>query len=248
MTFKVYIPARYASSRLPGKPLLPLAGRSIIQHVYENARLSGATDVVIATDDDRISQAANEFGANVVHTHSTHLSGTDRIAEAVTSRGESDDTIIVNVQGDEPQLPAAVIRQVAGIMQSNADIDIASVCEPIDHVHEINDPNIVKVVRACDQRALYFSRAPIPHARDAEESNLAHYRRHVGIYAYRVHYLRQFVDAPAGALEQLERLEQLRALALNATIIVADAIAACGIGIDTREDYERALNHWKPNE
>ena len=247
MTFKVYIPARHASSRLPGKPLLRLAGKAILQHVYENARKSGAEEVVIATDDERIADAAINFGATVAYTHSRHLSGTDRIAEAVAARGEPDDHIIVNVQGDEPQLPASVIQQVAGIMESKPDIAIASVCEPFDHASEIDDPNIVKVVRATDQRALYFSRAPIPYVRDGRDANLANYRRHVGIYAYRVRYLKQFVGAPPGELEQLERLEQLRALALNATIIVADAIAPCGVGIDTRDDYERLLKQWEPS-
>ena len=246
MTFKVYIPARHASSRLPGKPLLLVGGKPIIQHVYDNACLSGAEEIVIATDDDRIAQAAIDFGATVARTRATHLSGTDRIAEAVAYRGEPDDTVIVNVQGDEPQLPAAVIQQVAGLIESSAAIDIGSVCEPIDDAHEIDDPNIVKVVRADDDRALYFSRAPIPHARDGRDSKLTQYRRHVGIYAYRVNYLRRFVETPAGELEQLERLEQLRAIALNATVIVADAIAACGIGIDTRDDYERVLKQWEP--
>lgn len=245
MTFKVYIPARYASSRLPGKPLLLVDGKPIVQHVYENARLSGAEDVVIATDDDRIALAATAFGAAVAHTLSTHVSGTDRVAEAVAARGEHDDTIIVNVQGDEPQLPAAVIQQVAGLLASNTAIDIASVCEPIRDAREIDDPNIVKVVRAIDQRALYFSRAPIPYTRDARARNLTHYRRHVGIYAYRVAYLRQFVGTAAGELEQIERLEQLRAIAMNATIVVADAIAACGVGVDTRDDYDRVVEHWQ---
>ena len=244
MTFKVYIPARYASSRLPGKPLLAVGGKPIIQHVYENARSSGAQEVVVATDDDRIANAARGFGATVARTHSEHQSGTDRIAEAVALRDEADNAIIVNVQGDEPELPAAVIQQVARLIESNANVDIASVCEPLVEDHEIDDPNIVKVVRAADQRALYFSRAPIPHARDGREAQSVSYRRHVGIYAYRVAYLRRFVETPSGELEKIECLEQLRALALNATIVVADAIAKCGSGIDTREDYDRLVKHW----
>ena len=244
MTFKVYIPARYASSRLPGKPLLSVGGKPMVQHVYDNALLSGAEEVVVATDDDRIAAAAEAFGAAVARTRNTHVSGTDRIAEAIVARGERDDAIIVNVQGDEPQLPAAVIRQVAAMIASNSAIDIASVCEPILDLSEIDDPNIVKVVRATDQRALYFSRAPIPHARDGREGKLPCYRRHVGIYAYRAAYLRQFVATPPGDLEQLERLEQLRAIALNAMVVVADAITECGIGIDTRDDYDRAIEAW----
>lgn len=247
MTFKVYIPARHASSRLPGKPLLLLGGKPIIQHVYDNARFSGAEEVVVATDDDSVARTAAEFGAIVVRTAGTHVSGTDRIAEAVAIRSESDDTIIVNVQGDEPQLPATVIRQVAGLIESNTGVDIATVCEPIEDASELDDPNIVKVVRADNQQAIYFSRAPIPHARGGRELKLAYYRRHVGIYAYRVKYLRQFVETAAGELELIEHLEQLRAISNNATIIVADARAACGIGIDTRDDYERALKYWEPS-
>ena len=245
MTYKVYIPARYASSRLPGKLLLLVGGKPIIQHVYENARLSGADEVVIATDDDRIERAARGFGAVVERTRNTHDSGTDRIAEAVASRNERDDTIIVNVQGDEPELPAAVMQQVAELIESNAAVDIASVCEPIRDAASIDDPNIVKVVRAVDQRALYFSRAAIPHAREGRDCEAKYYRRHVGIYAYRVAYLRRFVESQAGELEKIERLEQLRALALNASIVVADAIAGCGVGVDTREDYDRLVEQWR---
>lgn len=248
MGFKVYIPARFASSRLPGKLLLPLAGKPIIQHVYENALNSGAEDVVIATDDERIVRAAESFGAVVVRTRDTHVSGTDRIAEAAAMRGESDDLIIVNVQGDEPQLPAVVIQQVATVLEDIPMADIASVCEPLPDASAMTDPNIVKVVRAVDQRALYFSRAPIPHARDANVTAAAVYRRHVGIYAYRVGYLSKFVTTPAGELEQLERLEQLRALASNAIIMVPDAVADCGVGVDTESDYDRLAERWDTSE
>ncbi len=244
MSFKVYIPARYASSRLPGKLLLSIGGKPLVQHVYENAVSSGADEVVIATDDERIFEAARKFGAVVVRTRDSHLSGTDRIAEAVAGRGESDDTIVVNVQGDEPRLPGSVIRQVARLLESNPVADITTVCEPVGSEPAVNDPNVVKVVRTADDRALYFSRAPIPHARDAHAVNLDYYRRHVGIYAYRAAYLRRFVDAPPAALEQVERLEQLRALAGGAVIIVADAAAHCGIGVDTPADFEHLRERW----
>ncbi len=245
MSFKVYIPARYASSRLPGKPLLSLAGKPLVQHVYENATSSGADEVVIATDDKRISEVARRFGATVAWTRGSHLSGTDRIAEAVGERGESDDTIIVNVQGDEPQLPASVIHQVAALLESNTAADIISVCEPITDEVAINDPNIVKVVRAPDDRALYFSRAPIPYVvGEVRGAALKYYRRHIGIYAYRAGYLRRFVDSPPAPLERIERLEQLRALAGNAVIIVADAVSPCGIGVDTRADFEYLRERW----
>jgi 3-deoxy-manno-octulosonate cytidylyltransferase (CMP-KDO synthetase) len=239
VTFKVYIPVRYASTRLPGKPLLSLRGKTIMQHVFDNAVASGADEVIIATDDERIAGTAEAFGAIVVRTRAEHLSGTDRIAEAIAVRGEHDDAIIVNVQGDEPQLPASVIRQVAELIARDPSADIASVCEPIVAAASFDDPNIVKVVRGAGDRALYFSRAPIPRAREDTAAALAHCRRHVGIYAYRCAYLRRFVDTAPSALEQIESLEQLRALAHNAKIIVADAVAHCGVGVDTPADYER---------
>jgi 3-deoxy-manno-octulosonate cytidylyltransferase (CMP-KDO synthetase) len=244
MPFKVYIPARYASTRLPGKALLMVRGKPIIEHVFDNACASGAEAVVIATDDSRIAETAIRFGAIVANTRSTHESGTDRIAEAVANRGEAEDTIIVNVQGDEPLLPGSVIRQVGAILESNANADIASVCEPISSERDVNDPNIVKVVRTAEQRALYFSRAAIPFLRDSRSTTFSEYRRHVGIYAYRASYLKQFVATPVAELERLEKLEQLRALANGAVIIVADAVANCGVGVDTQADYDRLLERW----
>ncbi len=243
MTFKVYIPARYASSRLPGKPLLEVGGKPILRHVYDNACASGAAEVVIATDDERIANAAVAFGAAVAMTSSAHPSGTDRIAEAVAARGEADSTVIVNVQGDEPLLPAAVIGQVAALINAGDAIDIATICEAIDDPAAVTNPNIVKVVRGAGERALYFSRAPIPYTRDGA-INVANYRRHVGIYAYRAGYLRRFVALPASALEQTERLEQLRALAHNAVVVAGDAIADCGIGVDTPVDFEQLRARW----
>tara|TARA_R110002096_G_scaffold47032_4_gene125838 strand:- start:10644 stop:11381 length:738 start_codon:yes stop_codon:yes gene_type:complete len=243
MTFKVYIPARYASTRLPGKLLLEVGGKSILRHVYDNACASGAAEVVIATDDDRIAAAAAAFGGAVALTSSAHPSGTDRIAEAVAARGEADSTIIVNVQGDEPLLPAAVIGQVAALIDADDAIDVATICEPVDDPAAVIDPNIVKVVRAVGDRALYFSRAPIPFTRDGD-IDVVHYRRHVGIYAYRAGYLRRFVALPPSALEQTERLEQLRALAHNAVVVAGDAVADCGIGVDTPADFERLRARW----
>lgn len=243
MAFKVYIPARYASSRLPGKPLLEVGGKSILQHVYDNACASGAAEVVIATDDERIANAAAAFGGNVAMTSPVHPSGTDRIAEAVAARGEPDDTVIVNVQGDEPLLPAAVIGQVAALLEAGNEIDIATICEPVADSAAVTNPNIVKVVRGAGERALYFSRAPIPFTRDGA-LNLASYRRHVGIYAYRAGYLRRFVALPASELEQTECLEQLRALAHNAVVVAGDAVADCGIGVDTPADFEQLRRRW----
>ena len=243
MSFKVYIPARYAATRLPGKPLLEIHGKPLIQHVYERALASGAAEVVIATDDERIAAVARGFGATACMTSADLASGSDRIAAAARARGEPEGQVIVNVQGDEPRMPAAVIGQVAALAADRA-CDIATVCEPLEAA-QLFDPNVVKVVRDNAQRALYFSRAPIPWSRDEfaggqhTTAHLALYRRHVGIYAYRVGFLARFVAAPQGELERIESLEQLRALGFGARIIAADALEACGVGVDTPADLER---------
>jgi 3-deoxy-manno-octulosonate cytidylyltransferase (CMP-KDO synthetase) len=242
LTFKVYIPARYGATRLPGKPLLDIGGKPLLQHVWERACASGAAEVVIATDDGRIAEAAAAFGAITCMTAPELPSGTDRIAAAARARGEAPERIIVNLQGDEPSMPPAVIRQVAALAASG-ECDLASVCEPLAAA-QLFDPNVVKVVRDDRARALYFSRAPIPWSRDEYgdgarvPATLAIYRRHVGLYAYRVGFLARFVAAPPGTLEQIERLEQLRALAFGAIVRVADAVAPCGTGIDTPADLE----------
>jgi 3-deoxy-manno-octulosonate cytidylyltransferase (CMP-KDO synthetase) len=239
--FKVYIPARYASTRLPGKPLIVVHAKPLIQHVYERACASGASAVVIATDDERIADTARGFNAEVCMTSSAHLSGTDRIAEAVRTRGEAKDTIIVNLQGDEPNMPASVIRQVAALVK-NRKTDMGTVCEPFEREADWRDANQVKVVRGENDRALYFSRAPIPYSRDAADSGWApdlQFRRHVGIYSYTVGYLLQLIELPPHSLELREKLEQLRALAHGATIAAPDAVAHCGVGIDTPADLER---------
>ncbi len=243
MSFKVYIPARYAAMRLPGKPLLEIHGKPLIQHVYERAMASGAAEVVIATDDERIARVARAFGASVCMTSPDLPSGSDRIAAAARARGEAEDEVIVNVQGDEPRMPAAVIRQVA-TLALDSTWDIATVCEPLAD-EQLFDTNVVKVVRDDNQRALYFSRATIPWSRDEfakgerHTAQLALYRRHVGIYAYRVGFLARFVATPPGELERLESLEQLRALGFGARVVVADALVPCGIGVDTPADLER---------
>jgi len=242
VSFKVYIPARYASTRLPGKPLLMVAGKVLLQHVYERACASGAVEVVIATDDARIATCARAFGAQVCMTATTHQSGTDRIAEAVVQRGERPDTVIVNLQGDEPGMSSLVVRQAASLIVERADTDIGTVCEPLTTEADWRDSNQVKVVRDVHDRALYFSRAPLPYPRDPGPAGWRggrDYRRHVGLYAYRVEYLAHFVALPPHPLELAECLEQLRALADGARIVVPDAAAPCGVGIDTAADLAR---------
>ena len=240
MAFRVVIPARFDSSRLPGKALLPLAGKPMLQWVHERARACGAAEVIIATDDDRIATAAKAFGAEVAMTARTHVSGTDRIAEVAVSRGWADTDIVVNVQGDEPLIPPAVIDQVAQLLGVNTRADIATLAVKIDALPDLTDPNIVKV--ACDAtgRALYFSRAPIPFNRDAPATLLGAHLRHVGIYAYRVAALRKLANLPPGRLEVIEKLEQLRALEHGMEIRVALAVERPLSDVNTAADLERA--------
>lgn len=245
MSFHVIIPARYASSRLPGKPLRDIAGKPMIQHVYERACESEADSVTIATDDPRIQTAAEAFGARVCMTSERHQSGTDRLQEVVAQLKLPDEAIVVNVQGDEPLIPATVINQVAANLAADEKASVATLCEPIESVEDFCNPNVVKVVMDGDGRALYFSRAPIPYPRDAfagegkalPEGLLA--RRHIGIYAYRVGLLHRFVSWPQAPLERFESLEQLRVMWQGEIIHVAGVCAAVPGGVDTEADLER---------
>ena len=240
MPFRVVIPARYDSSRLPGKVLLPLAGKPMLQWVHERARDSKAAEVIIATDDERIAEAARGFTADVAMTGRTHVSGTDRIAEVAATRGWRDDDIVVNVQGDEPLIPPAVIDQVAALLHAHARADIATLAARIDQVADLNDPNNVKVACDASGRALYFSRAPIPWNRDAVNTLTPASLRHIGIYAYRVAALRRLASLPASRLEQIEKLEQLRALENGMEIRVALACERPLADVNTAADLERA--------
>jgi len=249
MSFKVVIPARYASTRLPAKPLADLGGRPMIQWVIDAAASSAADEVLVATDDARIAAVcvhARAPGRSLaVMTRADHASGTDRIAEVAALRGWDERTIVVNVQGDEPQLPGVLIDQVAGLLQQHADAHIATLCSPITSVEELLDPNVVKVVTASDAAALYFSRAPIPWHRDGAAQGLASQtstrgaRRHLGIYAYRVEALRRLTALPPGELESIEKLEQLRALQAGMRIVVGLAATAPPAGVDTDKDLSR---------
>ncbi|APZ42658.1 3-deoxy-manno-octulosonate cytidylyltransferase [Acidihalobacter ferrooxydans] len=239
MSFRVVIPARYASTRLPGKPLQPLAGRPMIAHVFERACAAGADEVLVATDDPRIAEACATFGASVAMTSATHRSGSERLAEVVTQRGWPDDAVVVNLQGDEPLTPPAVIRQVAEDLLAFPEASVSTLCAPLHSAAQLNDPHTVKVVRDAAGYALYFSRAPIPWERDAlgaetRESPIGW--RHIGLYAYRAGYLRRYVELPPCALEELEKLEQLRVLWHGARIHVAEAVEVPGHGVDTPDD------------
>lgn len=247
MGFIVVIPARYASSRLPGKPLLDIAGKPMIQHVWERACESQADAVYIATDHADIAEAAKAFGAKVCMTKSSHESGTDRLQEVASQLGLDDRQVIVNVQGDEPLIPPAVINQVAALMQAQ-DTQMATLYEHIEHAEQVFDANVVKLVEDNNGNALYFSRAPIPWYRDGftQSQQLPqgiHYKRHIGIYAYRTALLNQFVTWSISALEAIEKLEQLRVLSQGITIKVQQACQTIPAGVDTQHDLEsvRAL-------
>jgi len=240
--FIVVIPARYASTRLPGKPLRDIGGKSMIQRVYEQAKKSRASQVLIATDDQRIVNVVNDFGGDWCITRVDHNSGTDRLQEVAHQQGWNDDTIVVNVQGDEPLIPPAVINQVAENLAIHRNASIATLCERITELSVFMDSNAVKAVFDDNGYALYFSRAAIPWPRDAFKNNrdilpTGHPAfRHIGIYAYRAGFLHQFVSWQPALLEQTESLEQLRALAHGVRIHVSEALEAVPGGVDTEED------------
>ena len=231
--FHIVIPARYGSTRLPGKALLPILDKPMLAWVWERAMAVGAERVIIATDDIRIADAMTARGADVVMTREDHVSGTDRLAEVAGQLGWSDEEIIVNLQGDEPPMPAANIERVAALLQANPTADMATLMEPLDR-EDANEASVVKVVASEGGRALYFSRAPIPAHRQGGQAAPMH--RHVGLYAYRAGFLKQFVRWPPAAMEQSESLEQLRALANDALIQIELAPEATPPGIDTEAD------------
>ncbi|MEX0731135.1 MAG: 3-deoxy-manno-octulosonate cytidylyltransferase [Aquisalimonadaceae bacterium] len=249
--FMVVIPARFGASRFPGKPLAELAGEPMIRHVWRRAGESGAARVVVATDDARIHAVCEGFGAEVIMTRRDHRSGTDRLAEVVQTLAVADDTVVVNLQGDEPLMPPAFIRRVAEELHVHSDADISTLVTPITRVDQLHDPNVVKVVRDGVGRAMYFSRAPIPWNRDAAgrpSGDLQGYWRHLGIYAYRAHFLRTYPELDSPLIEQWESLEQLRALWHGATIITADVSGDAGPGVDSPDDLAAAAKVLRESE
>jgi 3-deoxy-manno-octulosonate cytidylyltransferase (CMP-KDO synthetase) len=247
MSFIVIIPARFASTRLPGKPLLDIAGKPMIQRVWERAGASAASRVVVATDDARVAAAVEAFGGEVCLTRSSHESGTDRLQEVAVALALDDEQIVVNVQGDEPLIPPAVINQVATNLAGSQRAGIATLAKRIRTRADVFNPNVVKVVVDSSMHALYFSRAPIPWDREAwnreapaDPAPLAgEWARHIGIYAYRVEFLHRFVGWPPGRLEQLEKLEQLRAMEQGVAIHVDESCEEIPAGVDTAEDLQR---------
>jgi 3-deoxy-manno-octulosonate cytidylyltransferase (CMP-KDO synthetase) len=241
--FHVIIPARFSASRLPGKPLLAIGDRPLIQWVWQRAVASDAKSVVIATDDERVRETACGFGADCLMTSPRHASGTDRIAEVVRARRFAADEIVVNLQGDEPMMPAGAINEVAAALRARPQVDIATAVAPIRSLAEFLDPNCVKALRALDGQGLYFSRAPVPWPRDhvagGQPTDFAGAWRHIGIYAYRVRSLLGFAAWPPTPLEAAEKLEQLRALEHGMRIHLVAMTEAPPPGVDTPEDLER---------
>jgi 3-deoxy-manno-octulosonate cytidylyltransferase (CMP-KDO synthetase) len=239
--FVVCIPARYASTRLPGKPLIKLKGRELILWAIDSASRLGAREVVVATDDERIEQFVSDAGHQVVMTREDHPSGTDRIAECAAKMGWSEDTWVLNYQGDEPQIPAENVDQVIELLQQHPEASIGTLYQEINDIDAVFDPNCVKLVTDQTGKALYFSRSPIPYSRNTfgDQPQLPQgisYKHHIGLYMYKVSFLRRFSTMPPAELEQLESLEQLRALANGDTIVAAKAVRPMPRGIDTPED------------
>lgn len=245
MSFIAVIPARAASTRLPDKPLLDIAGKPMVVRTAEQAALSGASRVVVATDDARIQLAVQQHGFEALLTRADHATGTDRLAEVAGQLALEPNAIVVNVQGDEPLIDPELINQVAQLLAMQPDAAIATCATPIRDAGSLFNPNIVKVVCTQAQRALYFSRAPVPWARDALADGGRHLApgipalHHIGLYAYRVEFLKQFSSMPAGPLETYESLEQLRALENGYSIAVHVTIAHPAAGVDTAEDLAR---------
>ncbi|MEG0343865.1 MAG: 3-deoxy-manno-octulosonate cytidylyltransferase [Acinetobacter sp.] len=240
----IVIPARFASSRLPGKPLLEIHGRAMILRVVDQARkVQGFDDLCVATDDQRIVDLCRAEGVDVVITSPNHPSGTDRLSEVARIKGWAEDDIIVNVQGDEPLLPAELVIQVAKLLEEKPHCSMSTLCEPIHQLEEFQRDSIVKVVMSKFNEALYFSRSPIPYDRDAvkqvEQKLHQHAYRHLGLYAYRVKLLQEYVTWDVGTLEQLESLEQLRVLENGHRIAIDVAQVNLPPGVDTQADLDR---------
>ena len=244
MGFSVIIPARYASSRLPAKMLKEINGKSLIEHTYSNAIKSNASRVIIATDDERIKTVAEGFGAEVCMTNDSHTSGTSRIVEAVSFLNFQNDDVIVNLQGDEPMMSPSAINQVASNLVSSG-MSVATLCETINTEDAYFDENCVKVVYNSRGRAMYFSRSPVPAFRDGENINLDLCFRHIGLYAYRVNFLKNYSNMPISRLETAEKLEQLTFLMEGFDIHVDVSFASTGYGVDTESDLIKVKKELK---
>ncbi len=239
MSFHIIIPARYESTRLPGKPLLDIAGKPMIQHVYRRAMEAGAASVTVATDNLQVEEVVRGFGGNACLTSDRHVSGTDRLAEAAQIIGLTDDDLVVNLQGDEPLMPVSLITQVAETLKNDTQAVVATACILIDDLVHIDDPNVVKVVTDSFGHALYFSRSMIPFLREVNSGHEHKVFRHIGLYAYRCNYLAEYTQLESCELEKIEALEQLRVLWHGGKIAVMETNEDPGHGVDTPEDLQR---------
>lgn len=240
----IMIPARYGSSRLPGKPLLDIAGQPMVVRVAEAAKRAGFDRTVVATDDRRILDAVRQAGHEAVMTREDHASGTDRLQEAADRLSLGAQDIVVNLQGDEPLMPVENLRQVAQLLEDHLEADVATLYEPVTGLEQRNNPNAVKLVQRLDGQVLYFSRAAIPHDRDGGEPGDSRlWKRHIGLYAYRKSALDAFVGWPESQLERLEKLEQLRFMEQGGIIVAAEAAHSVPAGVDTQADLD-AVRHW----
>ncbi len=236
MSFIVIIPARYDSTRLPGKPLADIAGKPLIEHVVDRANESDAERVIVATDDERIKNALNEVDCEVCMTRYDHQSGSDRLTEVVENLLIEDQSIVVNVQGDEPLIPPSLINRVAMLLKNSENASMATAAHPIVDISEINNPNVVKVVFNQQSQAMYFSRSAIPFNR---ENDAIEAWKHIGIYAYRAEFLKRYHSLSLSKIEQAENLEQLRVLDNGETILIEKVDYDAGVGVDTPEDLEK---------
>ena len=244
MDFSVIIPARYASSRLPAKLLKDINGKTLIEHTYSNAVKSDASRVIIATDDVRIKTIAEDFGAEVCMTNDSHISGTSRLSEVVSVLNFQDDDVVVNLQGDEPMMSPSAINQVASNLSSSG-MSVATLCEKIDTEEAYFDENCVKVVYNSRGKAMYFSRSPIPAFRDSAKINLDLCFRHIGLYAYRVNFLKDYTNMAISSLEMAEKLEQLTFLTHGFDIHVETSCTSTGYGVDTESDLIKVKKEIK---
>ena len=245
MSVHIVIPARYASSRLPGKPLADIAGLPMVVRVAQQAAKAAVDSVVVAVDDDRVAEVVGAAGIAVQMTRADHISGSDRVMEVAELRGWSDDDVVINVQGDEPLVPPAVINQLSDSMREHADVPMATLSEALHSESEFLDPNVVKVVCNDQGLAMLFSRAPIPYPRDSQGQRVPESAaKHVGIYAFRVRALRRFIALGASTLEQVEMLEQMRWLQAGYPLLVIQAMKRVPGGVDTPDDLARVQAHF----
>lgn len=248
MSFRIVIPARFASTRLPGKPLRDICGKPMIAHVIERAKESAAEEVIVATDSKEIADAISELDVRVCITHENHQSGTERLSEVIEQCGFDDEQILINLQGDEPMMPPVCLNQVGQALEDDANLKMATLCTPLTDIEELFDPHAVKVVRDINDFALYFTRAAVPWSRDCFNGALIEnrkmpkqqeYQRHIGLYGYRAGFIRQYLEWESSDIEKTESLEQLRVLYYGERIKVITAEVPPGPGVDTVDDLNR---------